>query len=165
MFKNIFKIFQREISIVLKDRDVFMIIIIAPIFYAFVYASLYYNKTEERVPVAVVDMDRSEFSETFTRRMNTSRMLDAVLVTGDMNEAKVMMASMKIQGIIYIPHNSSTDLKSRESVTLTVYLNTTRFLVSNDINKAVNEVASSFNEENRKVCLQSMGYNTRKRKT
>ncbi len=161
MFKNIFNIFQRELSVVLKDRDVFMIIIIAPIFYAFVYTSLYYYKTEEKVPVAVVDMDRSEFSEMFTRRMNASRMLDAVLVTGDMNEAKSMMASMKIHGIVYIPHNSSVNLKSKESVTLTVYLNTTRFLVSNDINKAVNEVASSFNEETRKVCLQSMGYNSR----
>ncbi len=165
MFKRIGKLFMREVSTILKDRDVFTLIIIVPIAYAFIYASLYFYKTEERVPVAVVDVDRSEFSQTFIRRMNANKLLDVVTVTGDLKEAKNLMSSMTVQGIIYIPHDAETDLKMKKSVTVTAYLNTTRFLVSNDINKAVNDVAFSFSDETRKIFLQSSGYNSREAET
>lgn len=161
MLRRIGRLFMREVLTVLKDRDVFTLIIIVPIAYAFIYSSLYFYKTEERVPVAVVDLDRSEFSQTFIRRMNANKLLDVVFVTGDMNEARNGMNSLTVQGIIYIPHDAETELKMKKSVTITAYMNTTRFLVSNDINKAVNDVAFSFSDETRKIFLQSSGYNSR----
>ncbi|MDD5363451.1 MAG: ABC transporter permease [Ignavibacteria bacterium] len=165
MFKNIMKLFWREVSIVVKDRDVFTLIIIVPVFYAFIYGSLYFNKTEQKVPVMVVDMDRSEFSSEFIKRMNSSQLLNVISVSGDMDAAKKEMLSMKVHGIIYIPHGAEVDLKMKKSINITAYLNTTRFLVSNDINKAVNEVAGSFNDETKKVYLQSLGYNSREAET
>jgi ABC-2 type transport system permease protein len=161
MFKNIMKLFWREVAIVVKDRDVFTLIIIVPVFYAFIYGSLYMYKTEEKVPVMVVDMDRSEFSSEFIKRMNSSQLMNVISVSGDMETAKKEMLSMNVHGIIYIPHGAEVDLKMKKSVNLTAFLNTTRFLVSNDINKAVNDVAFSFNNETRKVYLQSLGYNSR----
>jgi ABC-2 type transport system permease protein len=165
MFKNIMKLFWREVSIVIKDRDVFTLIILVPVFYAFIYGSLYFYKAEQKVPVMVVDMDRSEFSSTFIKRMNSSQLLNVISVSGDMEEAKKEMLVMNVHGIIYIPHGAEVDLKMKKSISLTAYLNTTRFLVSNDINKAVNDVAGSFNDETKKVYLQSLGYNSREAET
>lgn len=165
MFKNIYNVLSREIEIISKDRNIFIILIIAPLFYAFVYGSLYINKTEEKVPICVVDMDRTEFSNLFIKRLGAHQLINVINVTGDLNEAKTEMNRMNVHAIIYIASESEKLLESKRSITISALLNTTRFLVSNDVNKAVNEVAFSFSDENRKLYLQTIGYNSREAET
>lgn len=158
---NLFKVIKREFNIISNDRNIFTILIIVPVFYVFMYGTLYWNKTENKLPVIVVDMDRSNFSHDFIKRIGSHQLINVVSVSGDLSEAKKEMDNMNIHGIIYIPYNSNRLLETKQSVTIESFLNTTRFLVSNDINKAINEVAFSFAAENREVYLKSAGYHTK----
>jgi ABC-2 type transport system permease protein len=165
MFRDIIKIIKREITIVSKDRNIFTVIILVPVFYALMYGSLYWNKGEDKLPVAVVDMDRTEFSSGFIKALNNHQLVNVVLVTGDLSEAKLKMDRMDIQGIVYVPVDAGKSLESKRSIIITSYLNTTRLLVSNDINKAVNEVAAYYANDKRGIYLKSTGYNSKEAAT
>jgi len=135
-------------------------ILLAPLFYAFFYNSIYLNKTEKNIPIAVVDFDNSEFSRNFVRRLDAHELTVVTKVTGDVWESRNLLDKMIVQGVIIIPKDAEINLQSKKSTTITANLNTTRFLVSNDINKAVNDVAFSLSDEYRKVYFQNLGYNS-----
>ncbi len=165
MFRDFINTIKREINIISKDRNIFTVVILVPVFYALMYGSLYWNKGEEKLPVAVVDMDRSEFSAGFIKALNNHQLINVVAVSGDLSEARQKMERMDIQGFVYIPTDAGKLLESKKSITITSYLNTTRLLVSNDINKAVNEVAGYYANENRSIYLKSTGYNSKEAET
>ena len=165
MFRDFINTIKREINIISKDRNIFTVVILVPVFYALMYGSLYWNKGEEKLPVAVVDMDRSEFSAGFIKALNNHQLINVVAVSGDLSEARQKMERMDIQGFVYIPTEAGKLLESKKSITITSYLNTTRLLVSNDINKAVNEVAGYYANENRSIYLKSTGYNSKEAET
>lgn len=165
MFKDFINTIKREITVISKDRNIFTVIILVPVFYALMYGSLYWNKSEDKLPVAVVDMDRTEFSIGFIKALNNHQLVNVVLVTGDLSEAKLKMDRMEIQGIVYVPVDAGKSLESKKSITITSYLNTTRLLVSNDINKAVNEVAAYYANDKREIYLMSTGYNSKEAAT
>lgn len=162
---NFINVIKREIEIITKDRNIFTILIVVPVFYVFMYGTLYWNKTEIKLPVIVVDMDRSEFSQTFIKRINAHQLIDVISVTGDLSYAQKEMNKMNVHGIVYIPYNSNNLLDTKKSVIIEAFLNTTRFLVSNDINKAINETALSFASDSREIFLKSAGYNSRESET
>lgn len=165
MFRDFINTIKREINIISKDRNIFTVVILVPVFYALMYGSLYWNKGEEKLPVAVVDMDRSEFSAGFIKALNNHQLINVVAISGDLSEARQKMERMDIQGFVYIPTDAGKLLESKKSITITSYLNTTRLLVSNDINKAVNEVAGYYANENRSIYLKSTGYNSKEAET
>ncbi len=158
---NYLNIVKREITRISKDKNIFMMIIIVPVFYSLFYASLYYYKTEKDVQVCVVDMDNSEFSRNFTQRLDANELTKVDAVLSDIAEAKLLLQKMKIHGIIFIPPYSEQDLKLNKAITIKAYLNTTRFLVSNDINKAVNQTAFSFGDDARKILFQKSGLSSK----
>ncbi|MFA5404998.1 MAG: ABC transporter permease [Ignavibacteria bacterium] len=164
ILKSYWKVLRRELSLITHDKDIIIIILIAPIFYALFYNSIYINKTEKDVPVAVVDMDNSAFSRNFIRRLDAHELASVNTVTGDVCEAQRLLNQMKVQGVIIISKDAEINLQLKKGTTLVANLNTTRFLVSNDINKAVNEVAFSFGNEYRQIYFQNIGYNSNEAK-
>jgi ABC-2 type transport system permease protein len=160
IFKSYWQVLRRELSIIIHDKDILIMLFLAPLFYAYFYNSIYMYKTERDIPVAVVDLDNSEFSRTFIRRLDAHNLTAVTEVTGDINESRKLLDNMVVQGAIIIPKDAEINLQSKKSTTITANLNTTRFLVSNDINKAVNDVAFSLSDEYRKVYFQNLGYNS-----
>ncbi|MBI5402209.1 MAG: ABC transporter permease [Ignavibacteriae bacterium] len=159
-FQSYLEVLKRELSLVTHDKDIIIIILIAPVFYALFYNSIYINKSEKDVPVAVVDMDNSEFSKEFIKRLDAHQLTSVNIVVADPEEAKGLLNKMNVQGVIVISYEAEKNLKLKKGTTITANLNTTRFLVSNDINKAVNEVAFSFGNEYRQIYFQNIGYNS-----
>ncbi len=138
--KNIWKIVLREIQLILHDSDVFLLALLAPLFYSLFYGSLYIYKTERDVQIAIVDCDETPMSRFFIRSLDAHELVTVSVVEGSMEEATNKLNQLDVQGIIYIQNRFEADLRAGKGVTIPVYLNTTRFLVSNDINKAVTSV-------------------------
>lgn len=139
--QQFWKILQRELQLIRHDSDLFLLALIAPLFYSLFYGSLYINKTERDVPIAVVDCDRTPTSRIFIRSLDAHEMLSVSFTTSDMAEAKALFNTTDVQGIVYIPARFEAEVKGGKSVQVPVYVNTTHFLVSNDINKGVTSVA------------------------
>lgn len=157
-FKNLFTIAKKEFEIVRSELSIFAIVFLAPLFFAFFYATVYMNKVETDVPVAVVNMDKSETAAKITRFLDSHALLKIENDNSDYNRAKKLLHNENVQGIVYIPVNFEKHLKSGKGADVKVYLNTTRFLVSNDINKAVNEVIATVGAGVRIKFFQAKGY-------
>ena len=157
-FKNIFSVFKREIHLITHDVNLISVLLLAPLFYSFFYGSIYFNKVETNVPIAVVDMDHSELSEKLIRMLDANQLISVNEVLPDYNSAKSDLENGTIQGIVFLPDGYEAGLKSAKGTDVKVYLNTTRFLVSNDINKGVNEVLGTLGMGVRMKYFQANGY-------
>ncbi|WP_337872463.1 ABC transporter permease [Ignavibacterium sp.] len=140
-FKSIIKIIKREVGWISSDLDLAAMLIAAPLFYSFFYGTMYMNKIETEVPIAVYDEDRSNDSYQFVNDLNANALINVKVILNNPDEMKEKLINEEVQGVIYIPKNFSSDLKYNRSVTVKTFLITHRFLHSNDLNKAINEVA------------------------
>jgi ABC-2 type transport system permease protein len=145
--KSIFGIIKREIDWIINDLDLIAMLLAAPLFYSFFYGTMYINKIETEVPVAVYDEDRSYDSYQFIKDLNANALINVKFNINNPDEIKDKLINEDVQGVIYIPKNFSSDLKYNRSVSVKAFLNTHRFLHSNDLNKAINEVALNKSEQ------------------
>lgn len=151
-------IFKREMGLISHDVDIIIIILLSPLFYALFYGSTYINKSETDVPIVVIDMDRSEVSRKFISNLNSHQLVNVTETLQDFSSAKDKIFAMEDYGIVYIPQDFTQNLKSGRQTNLKLYLNTSRFLISNDINKAVNEIAGTMGAGIRIKYFQRNGY-------
>jgi len=152
-------VFLRELALVSRDRNILMIILVAPLFYALFYSTIYMYKSERDVPIAVVNMDNSDLSRAIERRLDAHQMVRVVLRLPDLAEARNLVEQMKIYGVVYIPKDFVSHLSENRAPVIKVWLNTTRFLVSNDINKAINEVVLEAGSRHRAAFFRLKGLN------
>ena len=82
-------------------------------------------------------MDRTVTSRTIINSLNSTQKVEIINELDDYAEAIDRVNSMEINGFLFIPHNFERDLKKLKGADLPVFLNTTRFLPSNDINKSI----------------------------
>jgi len=150
-------ILRREASLISRDINVLAVVLIAPLVYGLFYPSVYWNKSEHEVPIVVVDEDRSAVSRLLIRSLDAHRLLSVRSTTADFSRAKTLLETDHIQGLVYIPRHFTKRLKEGQSASVHMYLNTSRFLVSNDMNLAVNEVLATMNAGIRIKYFQSRG--------
>jgi ABC-2 type transport system permease protein len=156
---GLFVILKREINIIINDIDIRTIILLAPLFYSFFYAAIYFNKTERNVPITVIDMDKSTLSKKLIKNINSDEFLNVTGEASDYLEARDLIYREAVQAAVIIPKGFESSIKSYQGTSIKLLINSTRFLVSNDINKAVNEVVLNFNNEIKLKTLQQNGYN------
>jgi len=158
-FKSFLQVFKRELDIIIKDKDILVIILLSPVFYAFFYGSFYMYKSENDVPVVVLDYDNSEKSREFIRNVDAHKLVKVSEYVYDFSSAQDRLFKMEAQGIIIIPGDFSNNIKSLKPAYVKLLLNTSRFLPSNDINIAVNEVAAQMRVDLRLKYYLNKGYN------
>jgi ABC-2 type transport system permease protein len=102
------------------------------------------NKLERKAPVAVIDEDNSLLSKQFIFDCEAHPMLHVQERLQDIDVAKKMLYREDIYGIIYIPKDFEKDIKTMRGATVRLYLDNVRFMISNDINRAVTEIKSAY---------------------
>lgn len=94
---------RHTLASVLRDSGVLLILLIAPIVYGFFYPWPYGTEAVTRVPVAVVDQDRSGLSRQIVRFAQANPRLDVRLVTPDAQEARAALWRGEIEGYALLP--------------------------------------------------------------
>lgn len=143
--KSIKKIFIREIRMISRDKNIISVILLAPLFYSFFYGSIYFNKVETNVEISIIDYDASATSRKVIRFLDANQTLSVTNTISNIEDGKDNLISEDAKAIIYFPKGFEETIKKGEQTNLKVYLNSTRFLVSNDVNKAINEVIGYVN--------------------
>ncbi len=126
------KLFLREVNLVTKDHSLLLTLLIAPLFYAFFYGSIYINKEEKNVKLAVVDDDHSKFSRLLQQNIDNSPTIE-LLHFPNLEEAKEYMYRGECQGFFYIPKDTESNLLSLKQSNVVLAVNAARFLPSSDI--------------------------------
>jgi ABC-2 type transport system permease protein len=165
IWRNIKAIAWREVTMILGDRNILAVILLAPVVYALFLGTIFLRKQESDIPIVVVDNDRTELSRTLVRSLDASQTLAVIETNSDFEPAREAIFSGKAQAIINIPENFEQSLKSGQATDLEAYLNTARFLPSNDINKAVSEIALTMAAGVRLKYFQTKGYSGAEAKT
>lgn len=133
-------IFIREIDMMIKNVPLLLIIFVAPVFYPFIYNSIYSHKNEHKIPISVVDLDKSAESREMIRELDSHELLYVKFTEGNIAAAYHQLCELNIMAMIIIPSGFEADLKKQKQPGIHVAINNTRFLVASDINKALSDV-------------------------
>ncbi|TCC84158.1 ABC transporter permease [Pedobacter hiemivivus] len=136
---SLIKLFLREASLVAKDHSLLLTLLIAPLLYAFFYGSIYINKEEENVKLAVVDDDQSRLSRLLQQNIDNSPMVELIHFP-NLEAAKEYMYQGDCQGYFYIPKGTQTNLLSLKQSNVVLAVNAARFLPSSDLLASVQQI-------------------------
>jgi ABC-2 type transport system permease protein len=138
--KNFIQGFKDEMKTVLADHSVLLTVLVAPLVYVFLMGNIYLNKEVRQIPFSVVDYDKTPTTLKLTQLLSSDPKIKLMETPNGYEEAKEEMYKLKIQGFLVFPKGFEKRLLKGESSDVKLYLNTTRFLPSNDLNRAVNTV-------------------------
>lgn len=86
-----------------RDKGVLLLLVAAPVLYGFFYPWFYADEVLTRVPVAVVDLDRSSLSRQITRFAEADPRIEVRLVTASEREAQEALWRGEVEGYALIP--------------------------------------------------------------
>ncbi|MBI2417509.1 MAG: ABC transporter permease [Ignavibacteriales bacterium] len=155
--KSITARLRREWQIIINDSGLMLILFIAPLFYAALYGSFYVNKTEHDVPVAFIDNDHSASSRSFILKADAHLSI-LVISMNSLDEAMQAVVNEDAHAVVYIEKDFEKHLKQQEPSTVRLYLNNTKFFASNDLNRAVNDVALEMDGTIKQGLFAKAGY-------
>jgi ABC-2 type transport system permease protein len=139
-FQNIKTIFKHELDLIAGDHSIILTVLIAPLLYAIMLGSIYLNKEANQIAFAVVDMDKTATTRTLVRLLASSPQIKIVDEFKDYDDAVDHIYEMNIESFIYFPQGFEKNLKKLHHADVKLFLNTTRFLPSNEVNKAVQKI-------------------------
>ncbi|MBS7254051.1 ABC transporter permease [Flavobacterium branchiicola] len=137
--QSLIKLFLREVKLVGKDHSLLLTLLIAPLLYAFFYGSIYINKEEFEVKLAVVDDDHSQLSRLLQQNIDNSPIVQLVHFS-NLKDAKEQMYQGNCQGYFYIPEGTETNLLSLKQSNVVLAVNAARFLPSSDLLMNVQQI-------------------------
>ncbi len=137
--KEFFKVLALEIRKVSADSSLFLILLGAPILYAFMYGSIYINKGEGEVNLALVDSDGTQISRTLTDQLRANRSVKMISAS-DLNDAKEKLNRGEVEGYFYIQSGFEQNILSLKQSNVNLVLNASRFLPSSDLLSSVTQV-------------------------
>ncbi len=155
--KTFLQVFSHELGIIFKDNSIILTVLIAPLLYAFFLGSIYLYKDADQINFAVVDMDRTQTTRELTRFMDANQKIKLVGTLGSYEEGVDQLYNMTIQGFLYFPQGFEDGIKSLHGADVKLYLNTTRFLPSNDLNNAVQKILFTYGAGVRLRYFQAKG--------
>ncbi len=158
---EIWILIKRELGIISGDGSIILTIFIAPFLYMFLLGTIYQYKDIDSVNMAVIDMDHSQLSRTYIRFIESSQKVHVSNTPVDFEQAKDLFYRFKVYGVLVIPKGFEKEVMTLKGTNTTLYLNNSRFLMSNEINKAVQKVSLMLGAGVRLKYFESTGVNPR----
>jgi ABC-2 type transport system permease protein len=132
-------------------------VLIAPLLYAFFLGSIYLNKDIDNISFAIVDYDKSPSSRKIYQYINSTQKVNVVGYLENYDDAVSKLKDLKIEGFLFFNEGFEKRLLDGEQQSVNLYLNTTRFLPSNDLNKTINDIFLEVAAEARMLFYEKAG--------
>lgn len=94
----------------LTDKGALTLLFVGGVLYSFFYPLPYTKEVVQRVPVAVVDQDRSSMSRQMTRFAMAHPALHVVAVTPELPAAQDLLWRGEVMGVLIIPEGLQSDV-------------------------------------------------------
>lgn len=108
------------LAAILRDKGVLLLLLGAPLLYAFFYPWPYARQAVTHIPVMVVDQDQSSLSRQITRLASASPRLALVGVTPNEAEAQDALWRGDIEGYALLPANLKRHVLRGEAAVVTI---------------------------------------------
>jgi ABC-2 type transport system permease protein len=123
--------FVAEWRRMLVDRGVFALFMLAPVLYAFFYPQPYLGQIVRKIPIAVVDQDRSELGRALIQALEAHGNISVVLRASTYREAQDAILARRAFAIVGIPPDTEKDVLKGVTARLPVYADSTYFILFN----------------------------------
>lgn len=134
-------VFTIELKRIFRDPGVMVIFILATLAYPFLYKAIYWREQITDIPVAVVDLSRSQESREFLHRWNAAPDIKLAYSCASMGEAEQLLRDQKVHGIIYFPHDYAAQLADPlGQAHISLYCDMSSFLYMKGIYLSCNQV-------------------------
>lgn len=134
-----------EARAIIRDDGVLLFVVALPLFYPILYSWIYNNEVTHEVPVAVVDASHSSTSREFVRRYDASPDVRVAYFCNSLDEARRLVASQDINGIVYLPEDMDTRLNRMQPATVSIYCDMSLMLAYKAIYTTATSVAGIMN--------------------
>ena len=132
-----------EIRRVLADRGVKGLMILAPLLYCVFYPQPYLGQTLRDIPIAVVDLDRTELSRQLITTLDADEGVKVAIRSETLAEAQQQLFLRHVFGIIEIPAGTTREFLKGNEARLPAYVDSAYFLVFSRTFQGITEAAST----------------------
>lgn len=122
-------VLRNEFRYIFSDAGVILIAVGALFIYSIFYALAYKNEVLRKIPVAVVDNDRTTSSRSLVRMFDASPNLDVRYKATSLEEAKTLFFDRKVYGVVVIPADYERKILRTEKVDVAIYADASYFLM------------------------------------
>lgn len=140
---DIYYVCKNEMLVVFRDPAVVLLFLIVPFAYPLLYTFIYDNEVARNVKMVVVDESSSSLARSFTRKVDGTPDAQIVGYASDMEEAKQMMSSREVTGILYFPRDFSKKIHRHEQANVMVFADVNSLLYYKNMLLPVTEVSLS----------------------
>lgn len=138
---SLFAVFRNELGRIFSLRPVVSVMVLAAAIYAVFYPQPYLNEALRKVPIAVVDQDRTQTSRELARLIDATPDVAVARVLPDVPTAQHEVFARSIYGIVLIPQHFERDLLHGRASPIALYADASYFLMFNRMNGAVSAVS------------------------
>ena len=122
-FLSLARVCANEFSLIFHDAGVLLFFFALPLAYPIVYTLIYNPEVVEKMPVAVVDYCHSEASRDLARKAGACPAIQIYAYPANMADAKELMNSGEVFGILEIPADYDKKINRDEQATVPFYAN------------------------------------------
>lgn len=128
-----------------KDEGVLIFFILVPLFYPLLYSWVYNEEMVREVPVAIVDMSKSNTSRTFIRQYDATPDIKVAYHCNNLEEAKQLIGKQEVKGVLYFPPDFEREIARGNPTVVNVYCDMSIMLYYKAIYQAATAVSGDIN--------------------
>jgi ABC-2 type transport system permease protein len=130
---------------VLADRGVFSLLIVAPVFYGVFYPQPYLGQLVRKIPIAVVDDDRTVLSRRLIQALDADEAISVAVRAPALDVAQQALFDRRVFGILEIPPDTEREVLKGNKARIPAYVDSAYFLVFNRTLQGIGEGAGDTN--------------------
>ena len=130
---------------VLADRGVFSLFIVAPVFYGVFYPQPYLGQLVRKIPIAVVDDDRTPLSRRLIQALDADEAISVAVRAPALDVAQQALFDRRVFGILEIPPDTEREVLKGNPARIPAYVDSAYFLVFNRTLQGIAEGAGDTN--------------------
>ncbi|ATN36992.1 ABC transporter permease (plasmid) [Rhizobium sp. ACO-34A] len=136
-----------ELQRIFSLRPAFSVLVLAIVIYSVFYPQPYRGETLRDVPIAVVDLDGTDSSRQFARRLDASSDVMVTAVLPDFAAGERAVQTREVYGILVLPRHFERDLLHGRSSPVAFYADASYFLIYSRMTGAVTTLAKTMGAE------------------
>ena len=107
---------------VMADRGVFSLFVVAPIFYGVFYPQPYLGQLVRKIPIAVVDDDRTPLSRRLIQALDADEAISVAVRAPALDVAQQALFDRRVFGILEIPPNTEREVLKGNRARIPAYV-------------------------------------------
>ncbi len=123
---------------ILRTRDLVAVAVVSVLFYAFYYPAPYAHQVVERLPIVLVDADRSSVSREILRNLEAAHEVVVAADVPDLAAAQRILRERRAEGILLLPKGLAAGvLAGRPGTGIAIWVNGAYLLRAQAVGKSI----------------------------